>query len=135
MKRFEDWPERLFSFLEQPHVFDWVSCNCVFFTADAVEVQTGFDYASAYRHLTTKRGILVKLNREYDGDIIKAATDKLGDPIEVTKAKRGDVVAASVDKMTALGICIGKMSVFTSPDNKGLIYIHTVRCKEAWSIC
>ncbi len=49
MKRFEDWPERLNEFMKGTHVFDWTTVNCVLFSANAVQVQTGVDFAKAYR--------------------------------------------------------------------------------------
>lgn len=131
--RFEDWAERLAMFLDQQHVFEWVTCNCVLFTANAVKVQTGVDYAVEYRHLKTKQGMMRKLVRDYNGDVIKAATDKLGEPIVITMAKRGDVVSAIVDDFSALGICLGKESVFMA-EGQGYVYIPTLKCDEAWPI-
>ena len=131
--RFENWAEKLSEFLNKPHSFDWISRNCVFFTADAVYVQTGVDYAADYRHIKTKRGMFAKLLREYKGDVAKATTAKLGQSINVTMAKRGDVVQCPINGINSLGVCIGKMSIFIS-ENDGLIYIHTLRCKRAWAI-
>ena len=129
----QDWAERLAEFLEQDHKFDWASCNCVLFSADAVKAQTGFDYAKEYRGIKTKRGMLAKLGREYDGDVSNAATAQLGKPINVRLAKRGDVVAAVVKGESVLGVCIGKMSVLIS-EHDGLIHIHTAKCINAWAI-
>ena len=131
--RNQDWAECLAEFLNQSHFFDWAKCNCVLFSADGVKAQTGIDYAKAYRNIKTKRGMLTKLGREYDGDVAKAATAMLGDPINVRMAKRGDVVAALINGENVLGICIGKMSVFIS-ENEGLIHIHTAKCINAWAI-
>ena len=131
--RKQDWAERLAEFLELKHQFDWATCNCVLFSADAVKVQTGIDYAKAYRSIKTKRGMLAKLGREYEGDVAKAATAMLDEPINVRLAKRGDVVAALIGGENVLGICIGKMSVFIS-ENEGLIHIHTAKCVNAWAI-
>ena len=131
--RNQDWAEKLAEFLEQTHEFSWVKCNCVLFSADAVKVQTGKDYAKAYRGIKTKRGMLAKIGREYGGDVSKAATAMLGEPINVRLAKRGDVVAAVIKGENVLGICTGKMAVFISED-EGLIHIHTAKCINAWAI-
>ncbi len=131
--RFENWAEKLSEFLDKPHSFDWISRNCVFFTADAVCVQTGVDYAADYRRIKTKKAMFARLKREYNGDLGTAAKAKLGKPINVTMAKRGDVVQCPIKGINSLGICIGKMSVFIS-ENEGLIYIYTLRCKRAWAI-
>ena len=131
--RYLDWAERLSDFLDAERSFDWVSCNCVLFTADAVKVQTGVDYAKEYRHLTTKSGMLKKLKRDYDCNVSDAATDKLGEPISITMAKRGDVVCADLGIALALGVCLGKTSVFMA-EGQGHVYVPTLKCDKAWSI-
>ncbi len=130
--RKENWPEKLNEFLSADHVFDWTTCNCVLFSANAVVAMTGTDFARPYRKIKTKRGMLAKIGREY-GDVANAATAKLGEPIAPLMAKRGDVVAVEIEGNKALGICIGSMSVFVS-ETEGLIRIPTEKCLMAWTI-
>jgi len=131
--RNQDWAERLVEFLAGKHEFDWAEFNCALFAADAVKVQTGVDFAKAYRGPKTKRGMISRLRKVCGGDVVAAATKELGQPINVRLANRGDVVAAVFNGENALGICLGSSSAFIS-EFDGLIYIPTGKCIEAWKI-
>lgn len=131
--KFEDWPERLNEFLSKSHAFDWNTCNCALFAADAVKIQTGTDFAKSYRGPKTKRGVIAKLIRVSGGDVVAAATKELGDPKSSSFAKRGDVVSIKYYGMNILGICNGSVSLFIS-ENEGLIRIPTLKCSNAWPI-
>ena len=131
--RKQDWAERLFEFLTEKHQFDWAEFNCALFAAEAVKVQTGIDFAEAYRGPKTKRGMLSKLRKICGGDVVDAAKKAWGHPINVRLANRGDVVAAIFNGENTLGICMGSSSVFIS-EFDGLIYIPTGKCIEAWKI-
>ena len=131
--RKENWPELLNEFLEKPHPFNWSTCNCALFAADAVEAVTGKDFAKKYRGPKTKKGMISRLLRVCGGGVVAAATKELGAPKPVSLAKRADVVAVLLDGDHALGVCIGQKSVFVS-ENEGLIHIKTLDCTTAWTI-
>ncbi len=132
--KFENWPERLNDYLLKPHTFDWALCNCALFAADAVQVQTGVDFAKAYRGPKTKRGMISRLLRVCGGDVEAAVTKELGEPIKsVLLAKRGDVVSFDFGDGAALGICNGIQGVFVS-EKDGLVRIPLKECRNAWGV-
>ena len=132
--RLENWPERLNEFLAQKHAFDWVQCNCALFAADGVMAQTGKDFAAAYRGPKTKRGMISRLLKVCGGDVEKAVTQELGEPLgNILMAKRGDVVSFDFGEGPALGICIGAAGVFVS-ENDGMLHVPLKKCRFGWSV-
>lgn len=131
--RYEDWPERLNDYLSKPHAFDWETCNCALFAADAVIAMTGHDFAKVYRGPKTKRGMISRMLRVSGGDVVTTAIKEGGNPKQPSMAKRGDVVSIKYNGMNILGICNGGSSFFIS-ENEGLIIIPTLKCSNAWEI-
>jgi hypothetical protein len=130
--RKHNWAEKLNLFLKQDFAFDWATCNCALFAADAVEAMTGVDFAVDYRGLKTKKSIVKKLKKDF-GDVESGATALLGKPLSPKFARRGDVVSYDFSEGAALGICNGKQSYFVAED-KGLISIPTVETRKTWHI-
>lgn len=108
MRRFEDWPQRLESYLFvcKKRDFEWGSFDCALFVAGAVQAMTGIDFSDKYRgRYKTERGALMAMRRQGFNDVVGVATYCFGAPsASVLKAQRGDVVAFDTDDGTALGV-------------------------------
>lgn len=132
--RFQDWPERLAKFIDQDHKFDWSTCNCALFAADAVHAITGTDFGEPYRGPKTKRGMVGKLKRVCGGGVEDAVTRELGQPLSTPLlAKRGDVVSADLGDGPALGVCTGSQGLFIS-ETEGLVKVPSKLWRNAWGV-
>lgn len=132
--RVQDWPERLHDFMARDHVFDWATCNCALFAADAVLEMTGVDFAKAYRGPKTKRGMINRLHKLCGGGVEDVATQSVGQPMaSPLMAKRGDVVSYDFGEGPALGVCIGSHAVFVS-EHDGVVNVPCKLWRKAWSV-
>jgi len=90
----------------QNRPFAWGEWDCCLFAADAVQAQTGIDYAADYRDsYTTASGALRALKRHGHNTIRDAISAQLGEPLPAALCQRGDVVLVEVnDGELAAGI-------------------------------
>ena len=97
----------------QHRPFCWGSWDCCLFAADAVQVQTGIDYAADYRgSYRTELGAARLLKRHGHDSIRDAITAQLGEPLPATLCHRGDVVLVEHNGVEAAGIIYaGKVMV------------------------
>ena len=130
--RFDGWPEILHAEIEaaQDKPFAWGKCDCCLFAADVVKAMTGTDYASEFRgKYKTAKGAARALIKYGHKTLSSTMNEKLP---PVRFPKRGDVVMALVNGDEALGICIGSMCVFKSPD--GVVQMPVSDIDAAWDV-
>lgn len=118
--RFEDWPERLFDYLEsvRSKPFKYGENDCCLFVANAVEAMTGIDPAEEFRGYD-EDGAKEILSR-FGGleGLAEYVCEKSGFPeVPVSMAQRGDVVLAK----DMLGICLGRR--VAAPGKSGVVYL------------
>lgn len=134
LKRFEDWPERLFEYLSRDHRFDWEKNNCAFFASDAVLAMTGVDLSEKYRGPKTQEGIYEKMESFGFSSLSEAVTAELGESLSSMKmAKRGDFVLCNFPNGEALGVCIGSKAAFLF-EGKGLVFIPSKMWTKFWRV-
>jgi len=107
--------------------------DCAQFAARAIAAVTGEPVAAPllarYRSQTGARRLVNK-----HGGLDKLASTVLGAPVAATYARRGDIVyQATDDGMGALGVCLGRVSVFLSADG-GQVRIDTLHAACAWRV-
>lgn len=131
--RFEDWPERLNSKLQESKdkPFEWGDHDCCLFAADVALELTGIDYADTFRNKYSNAVEAMFLLKPYGG-IEGYVTSRLGGSINVAMAQRGDVVTTETEYGIALGVCNGLLSAFVSPS--GLVWYETLECLNAWRV-
>lgn len=136
MKRFQDWEDRLRTYLDRVEwePFAWGSHDCALFAADCVRVQTGIDPAADFRgRYDDARGAALALREHGAGTLLKTVTQWLGKPTCVHHTKRGDIVMR--DARTT-GVCVGRYSYFVGTEQgfERLAIVPTRDCRYAFSV-
>ncbi len=137
-RRFEDWPERLESFLSavQGREFKYGSWDCSLFGAEAVLAQTGMDFGAAFRGLygdaSSAREALKTIGK---GDLESTVRGFIGDPLESPRrAQRGDLVLFESEDGDALGVVDLSGVQFAVLSTKGVLRLKLDRAKIAWRV-
>jgi len=138
--RCENWPERLFEFLQKREgtPFDWAAHNCCLFAADWVLELTGYDPAAELRgKLKTPKQALkyMRAHGGVEGLIAKHLLTHGWAEVGRTYAQRGDLVTHQCEEQwggTGLGICTGPLLAAVS--NDGLITKPMSAALRAWHI-
>lgn len=102
VKRLEDWPKRLSSFLDERRdmPFEWGKNDCLTFLAKGAESMTGNDYYSKYAGYNSEDGANEKLKEH--GGIVKIIESYFGAGIRnPLKAHRGDIALIKAPEITA----------------------------------
>ncbi len=129
MQRVNEWPERLFDFLEQAESTEFSETYyCATFAADAVVVMTDFDPMEPYRGMTYEKASSAV--RDDHGSLLKYLRSLFGESVPVSFARRGDVMLRGQGK--ALGICAGPLTAFLS--DEGVAYEETINCRGAFHV-
>ena len=128
--RYEDWPERLNTFIESRRnaAFVFGETDCCMFAADAVLTITGVDLAADLRGTySTKLGAAKVLSER--GGVAGVVTLPA---IPVLMAGRGDVVMIETPDGPALAVCIGSKIAAMSAD--GLAFVGMDTAITAWKV-
>jgi hypothetical protein len=108
LRRFDDWPARLSSFLEarRDTPFRYGAHDCCLFTADAVLAMTGTDVAVSFRdHYRSAFGALRRLRIATPIATVEGVADQVfGCGVTPNYAQRGDVVLLASPSGLILGI-------------------------------
>ena len=130
MKRRDDWPERLFEYMDARRSvpFAWRENDCASFACGAVYAMTGerleipaAESPEAYARLLRDQGPLQAM--------VEAL---LGDPIAPAYAQRGDVVLLTLEGRETLGVCVG-MDI-AGPGADGLALVPMACAVAAWRV-
>lgn len=134
--RLKDWPEKLYAEVRKANdvPFCWGKSDCVLFTCDCIKAMTGEDYAKGVRgkYSTEKGAFRILKKMEGVTSIEELATKHLGNPVELSKLMRGDVVSFESPTGPALGITLGRLSVFRNP--RGMTSVETLSCLRGWRV-
>lgn len=129
--RKEDWPICLDAVIEaaQARPFQWGEHDCALFALQAVEAMTGVDYSDGARGSYNSEIGAAKafLKRGYR-DVVEAASDTFGPPINKFLAQRGDLLSYE----GAVGVCVGAHGAFVTAE--GLRFIPVSECVMAWKV-
>ena len=113
--------------------FNWGSNDCCLFAADAVQVMTGHDYASAFRgRYRSEFGAARALKRCGAGDLLTTVTAQLGQPIAPAFAHRGDVVMTDFNGTRAVGVLFNGEA--WSPGERGAVAVPRDAIIHAWRV-
>ena len=134
--RFQDWEERLRTYLDRVNEepFKWGSHDCALFAADCVKAQTGVDPAEAYRgKYETAHGAARALREHGAGTLLRTLKSIFGESINPHLAQRGDVVMLNA---TTTGVCVGRYSYFVGTEQgvECLTTHPTAKCKYAFRV-
>ena len=141
VRRFEDWPSRLDSFLESRRAtpFSYGSHDCCLFAADAVLAITGVDPAASFRNRYKSAFGAMRRMREVcaDATVWATARDVFGDlhlpEIDPLFAQRGDVVLVSHSAGESLAV-IAPDGWPVAPDDIGWKRSDRAYALTAWRI-
>ena len=128
------WESKLQKYLEEIRYkpFEYGKNDCCSFTIQAQKIITGStlfsEFEGTYTNLEEGKAILKKHGYK---TWITACNDRL-QKISVSMAMRGDVVSMRTNDSFAMGLCMGKVGMFTS--EKGLVAIPREQLKLAWRI-
>lgn len=128
--RFEDWPERLFAFVDaaRPKPFEWGTHDCMRFAIGAAQSMgaddpfgdlTWHDARSALRLLEQLGGL-------------EALLDSRLESIDPRLAQRGDWCLVIFETDPAVGVCLGPD--VAGPSRNGLEFIPIARARRAWKV-
>ncbi len=119
MNRCNDWPERLFEFIETRRFmpFEWGVNDCALFSADAVLEITGVDLASDLRKYTTEAGA-ARLIRKAGGMV--GFTRPLREK-DTGLAMLGVIVLAEIEGRETFGIAL-RDGKWCAPGALGLVF-------------
>lgn len=140
MARAENWPKRLNDAVDaaRSKPFEWGTHDCCLMAADMIYAITADDPAASFRgtysteaeaaELIASHGSLKKL-------VQSIATPRGWISTKPALARRGDLVmfTSPVTNQPALGICLGRDSVFPSASG-GLGFVNTTECSAAWRV-
>lgn len=133
MKRRNDWPERLYAYLDLKRTipFEWGANDCAHFAADAIVQMTDEDVLDALRgKWTNAREALEEIERL--GGLEAAATRLLGDTKAPSFAQRGDLVLFESAGRSLFGIAVGPH--IAAPGESGLVLMPFDSAKCAWTV-
>jgi hypothetical protein len=113
---------------DQP--FQWGTHDCCQFARGAITAITGSDPMPDIEIYATAAAAARILRRH--GGIEHLPIEAGLSEIHLPLAQRGDLVSYDAGRRIALGICIGRDSVFAAP--AGLAFAATMRCRCAWRV-
>lgn len=129
--RFQDWPERLASFLEtrRQTPFAYGTHDCCAFAGAAAEAITGTNPAAPFPYDSEigAQRLIVK-----HGGLDKLLTAALGAPVAPAMAGRGDIVLAELENGPTAGVCIGRNCAF--PADVGVTFRPRSVVGMAWKV-
>ncbi len=142
MKRFDDWPARLDSFLEERlwKPFAWGANDCCIFACDAVLAMTGTDLALAFRgSYFTARQALETLRKNFDTSSIAEMADATARiyklrTVPASFAQRGDVMLLNREFGESLGIVSLDGLGIWAPGEERLAELPFAEGLRAWRI-
>lgn len=127
--RREDWPERLFEYLDAQRdvPFSWATHSCAGFAAGAVEAMTGeaVDLPTVTSARAAAELLAVRSLRDRVGDAF-------GPEIMPAFARRGDLVLVEIDGRESVAMCIG--SDAAGPGPSGLVLVPMSSAIAAWRV-
>jgi hypothetical protein len=127
MMRREDWPERLYDYVESRRdtPFDWATNSCASFAAAAVEAMTdeavplpAFATTAEAAALLAERSL-----RDRVGDV-------MGPEIVPSFAQRGDLVLIDIEGRESVAVCLGLDAV--GPGTAGIVLVPMSAAIAAW---
>ncbi|HYD39124.1 MAG TPA: hypothetical protein VEA60_16015 [Allosphingosinicella sp.] len=125
-----DWDERLAAWAEkawvEPHRFG--RHDCLLAALDAVEAQTGRDFAQGHRRKWRSRTGGARYLRSLGLSSLEAAIDLCLDEVPVAFAQRGDLVLVD----GAPGVCLGAEALIVHPG--GPLLAPRSAWTKAWSV-
>lgn len=133
MKRL-DWEARLAALIEarMDEPFRWGTHDCGLWGADAVEAQTGIDFAAGFRGTySDAAGAAEALRTQGAGTIVKTFDQHLK-RVPPAFAQRGDIVLKGRGRTAAIGLCIGGEALFVS--DEGLVRVGRGEWSAAWRV-
>lgn len=133
MKRLEDWPSRLASFVEsrRERDFSWADNDCCRFVCDAVEAITGVDPGQRWRGLYSSEKSARRVLRD-NGGVVGIATLVLGPAVPAALAQRGDVVLVDTPQGEALAVHLG--NTVAAQGLHGIEFMSSGAAKAAWKV-
>lgn len=129
MMRREDWPERLYDYVESRRdvPFGWATNSCASFAAGAVEAMTdgavplpAFATAAEAAALLAERAL-----RDRVGDV-------MGPEIVPAFAQRGDLVLIDIEGRESVAVCLGLDAV--GPGTAGIVLVPMSSAVAAWGV-
>jgi len=136
--RKENWPAAFAAIIAERRnaPFAWGSNDCCLFSCDVILAITGTDLAADFRSQYDTVLSAARVLKAHGGveRIAETQTAAHGCPEwqRVTQARRGDVVLFDTDHGPALGICDGRVALFTGPS--GLHPVPLTETRRAWRI-
>ena len=136
VERKPDWESALVQWLQQAikTPFVWGQFDCVLAAADAVNAQTGYDFATAYRGCySTDKGALKQLKRRgYESvfDVVAKALD--GEAVAPAQLQRGDIGGATLPTGKTLGLIWADR--LWLPSEKGLTPVSMQQVECGWRL-
>ncbi|WP_051785785.1 DUF6950 family protein [Endozoicomonas numazuensis] len=122
MQRREDWEVRLIDWLHKAidTPFQWGQFDCALAAADALQAQTGHDFAKGWRgQYTTAGGALKQLLKRQCHDVYEVVARELQTiRVEPQQLQRGDIAGADLANGKTLGIVWGE--TVWLPETQGL---------------
>lgn len=138
INRYQNWPIRLFEFIEARRTlpFEWGAQDCCMVACSAVLAMTGEDPAAPlFRGKYSNAEEAAVLLAPYGG--VEGAAEKVFADFGMKEqgplfAQRGDIVLRDTAEGAALGVCVGTHAVFAGP--KQLTSLLVSECRRSWRV-
>ena len=141
MKRLQDWPERLASYLAEVELrpFQWGTHDCALHVCNAVEAMTGTDMAHDFRGKYSNVGGAERAMRKFAGGGLEALACKMAqqhelDEVWPLRAGRGDVALFDTEQGATLGIVSTNGMTVVAIALTGAVAVPLTACRRAWRI-
>ena len=128
-----NWQLKLIKYIQhnKHRPFKWGDFDCCLFSADAVLIMTGIDFAEKFRgRYTTKRGATQALKKYGKGTLKETIQQLLGNPQKGINYKRGDICLVDSEQGIAIGIFMNE-EVWTTGIH-GLINLPETSIIQFW---
>lgn len=141
MKRYQDWPKRLYDYLEsvKGEPFEYGKHDCALFVCTGIETMTGVDPAKPFRgKYKTQRDAYSALKHFAGGGLKETIVKQLEENYHCARilpamAQRGDAVLSAMGGNDTFGIVgLDGKAVFAGPD--GLVIDPPCVNHHAWRI-
>lgn len=142
VKRLDNWHIPLKEILKEHSIkeFAWGENDCVTFTCNCIEAQTGYNPKEKIYNYKTERGAARAIKQWNDEGKLDLAFSKLMldiglKQVKTTLAQRGNPAAWESPET---GVCIGvvdldpRYALFVARDKPGFIKVKVMDCLTAW---
>ena len=135
IQRLPDWEPRLIQWLQKAAVtpFQWGEFDCALAAADALEAQTGHNFAGSWRgQYSTAAGSLKQLLKRGYRDVYEALGDALQvEAVEPHCLQRGDIAGVDLgDGRTENCSCVSSTSTVRGSRSLGVVWSGSVWLPE-----